>query len=40
MEYNDNLDEMMNDVAINFLDIPKVFKILLITIIYDILKIY
>jgi Transposase-associated domain len=26
MEHNDNLDEMMNDVVVNFLDIPEVFE--------------
>jgi hypothetical protein len=26
MEYNDKLDEMMNDIATDFLDIPKVFE--------------
>jgi hypothetical protein len=26
MEHNDNLDEMMNDVAADFPDIPEVFE--------------
>jgi hypothetical protein len=26
MKHNDNLDEMMNDVAMDFIDIPKVFE--------------
>jgi hypothetical protein len=26
MEHNNNLDEMMNDIAANFLNIPEVFK--------------
>jgi hypothetical protein len=26
MEHNDNLDEIMNDVAVDFVDIPKIFE--------------
>jgi hypothetical protein len=26
MEHNNNLDEMMNDIAVDFVDIPEVFE--------------
>jgi hypothetical protein len=33
MKHNNNLDELMNDIAMNFLDIPEILKTYIITLI-------